>query len=62
MQNLDVDEEDVARMAQIGRGNKDDIIGTLTRSLIIRNRLVDVDCKPLDFLRYVTQFVRLGFI
>ncbi|MCO5595419.1 hypothetical protein L7F22_049461 [Adiantum nelumboides] len=37
-QNLDVDEDDVARMARVGCGNKDDIIYTLTRSLIVRNR------------------------
>lgn len=37
-QNLDVNEDDVARMARVGCGNKDDVIGTLTRSLIVRNR------------------------
>lgn len=36
--NLDVDEDDVARMARVGCGNKDDVIGTITRCLIVRNR------------------------
>ncbi|KAI5077786.1 hypothetical protein GOP47_0007610 [Adiantum capillus-veneris] len=37
-QNLDVNEDDIARMARVGCSNKDDVINTLTRSLIVRNR------------------------
>ncbi|KAH7294502.1 hypothetical protein KP509_27G003800 [Ceratopteris richardii] len=37
-QKLDIDEDEVARIARVGCGNKDDVILTLTRSLVLRNR------------------------
>lgn len=39
VENLDMNEDEVARLARVGCGaNKDDVICTLTRSLVMRNR------------------------